>query len=197
MKIGILALQGNYQAHAKRLSELGVNWQWVRHPQDLVAIEGLILPGGESGVCLNLFQKNGLFSALQAFQKPILGTCAGAILLAKTVQSSIPQLSLAHIAITITRNAYGRQLASHIVTGTWATNSVLHPLEMVFIRAPIIQTLDDLDVQILATDTKGHVVAVQHNQYIATCFHPELSTDPIVHQYFITLLSKSALLSHA
>ena len=188
LKIGILALQGAYQAHATCLTQLGVAYQWVKHPKDLASIDALILPGGESSVLLSLLQENSLFSALQSFKKPILGTCAGAILLAQTVESP-SQASLGHIAMTITRNAYGRQLASHISMGTWQATSPTQPLEIVLIRAPIIRSLDASTVKVLVTDNHGHPVGVQQGCYLAMCFHPELSDSTLVHQYFLGEIS--------
>lgn len=184
MKIGILALQGGYFLHEIKLALLGVNVQWVRLPQDLDCCNALILPGGESSAFLRLLQSSGLLNALKNFEKPILGTCAGAILLAKSV-SAPSQPSLERIDIHITRNAYGRQQDSHISLGQWYAADCQRSIEMVFIRAPIINSFYSNAVKVLATIPTGNPVAIQQGYTIACCFHPELSKGILVHQYFI------------
>ncbi len=185
MTIGILALQGGYAAHARMLDKLEVAWTYVRRPTDLVDINGLILPGGESSTFLKLAQENELFAALHQLKEkrmPVFGTCAGAILLAKQVISP-DQVSLGLVDVTIKRNAYGRQLASRIVQGYCHLKNA--SLEMVFIRAPQICALEP-HVQVIA-ECQGEVVCVQQNQYLLATFHPELTSDTTLHQHFINM----------
>lgn len=187
MKIGILALQGGFEAHAKVLDQLGVAWCYVRTPAELSDVQAMILPGGESSTVLNLMQQNGLFHSLRERAEqgmPCFGTCAGAILLAKQVVSPA-QLSLGLVDVTIARNAYGRQLASQIVYG----RSVLkpEPMEMCFIRAPRFQALSP-EVKILA-DYQGEPVCVQQGPYILATFHPELTHDTTLHQHFLRIVT--------
>jgi 5'-phosphate synthase pdxT subunit len=191
MTIGILALQGGFEAHARVLTHLGAAWCYVRAPADLAQVQGMILPGGESSTQLKLLQTQGLFALLQAQIKkgmPFLGTCAGAILLAKQVQSP-EQISLGAVDVTIERNAYGRQLASQIVYG----HSLLKktPMEMFFIRAP---RFSDLPPHITPlADYEGQTVCVQQNACILATFHPELTQDTTLHEYFLTLIDQEAV----
>lgn len=185
MTIGILALQGGFEAHARMLSQLGVAWRYVRTPSDLDDVQGMILPGGESSTQLKLLQENGLFEALQHAIKagmPFFGTCAGAILLAQHVHSPA-QISLGAVDVRITRNAYGRQLASHIVYG----HSVLKetPMEMCFIRAPRFSRIPP-QCTILA-HYEDEVVCIQDGACILAAFHPELTQDPTLHTHFVGL----------
>ncbi|WP_218814661.1 pyridoxal 5'-phosphate synthase glutaminase subunit PdxT [Rickettsiella endosymbiont of Dermanyssus gallinae] len=181
MNIGILALQGGYQAHAACLKKLNVGYSYVRHPNELKHSDALIIPGGESAVFIKLLSENNLWDALIAYKKPILGTCAGAILLAKKVCSPA-QATLNRINITIERNAYGRQLSSHIATGTYlATQS---DIEMLFIRAPKITAIDKKTVSVLVSHDH-QPMAAQEGNCIAATFHPELSRDSTLHRYFI------------
>jgi 5'-phosphate synthase pdxT subunit len=188
MKIGILAIQGDYEAHAKVLDRLGVEHFFIRSPQDLAAangIAGVILPGGESSTHLKIMKEEGLFDALKKFAADggaFFGTCAGAILLAREVHGP-QQDSLGLIDITILRNGYGRQLASDVHTGP--TKLHKEPLEMVFIRAPIIESIGE-GVKILAEDA-GHPVLVEQGRVLASTFHPELTSDPTVHEHFLEL----------
>jgi 5'-phosphate synthase pdxT subunit len=187
MTIGILALQGGYAAHAKMLDELSVSWKYVRDARELAEVRALILPGGESSTMLQLLHEAGLFSAIQAAgQKgmPLFGTCAGAILLAKKVHAP-EQSSLGMMDIGIKRNAYGRQLASHVAYGD---SKIKNSLEMVFIRAPQIEVLS-ADVDVLAIYEK-QPVCVQQGNCLAATFHPELGGDLALHAYFISLLGQ-------
>lgn len=186
MKIGILALQGGFEAHARMLTALNVDWIYVRQPNELKQIDGLILPGGESPVMLKLMHENNLYSAVENLQKrsiPIFGTCAGAILLAKYVTPW--QASLGFIDATIERNAYGRQLASHIAYGDCVLKT--EPLEMVFIRAPQIHSIAS-SAQIIAA-YQGKPVCVRQNHYVMATFHPELTCDFTLHQYFVEMVT--------
>jgi 5'-phosphate synthase pdxT subunit len=182
MKIGVLALQGDFDAHRKRLEELGAEVVLVKKPEQLDEIEGLIIPGGESSTFLKLLGEQG-FSKLKEFVhlKPTFGTCAGAILLAKEVENP-QQTGLGAIDIGIRRNAYGRQIDSSIREGTFNGT----PIEMVFIRAPKIERVGP-QVKVLATEGKDPVV-VQQGKILASTFHPELTGDVRVHQAFLDLV---------
>src|ERR1700688_3103319 len=173
MKIGILAIQGDYEAHAKMLDRIGVLYSFVRTPDDLAHLSAIILPGGESSTHLKILSEEGLFEALKRFAAEggaFFGTCAGAILLAREVHGP-KQQSLGLLDISILRNGYGRQLASDVHTGT--TKLRKEPLEMVFIRAPIIESVGQ-GIEVLAEDA-GHPVLVQHGKSMASTFHPELT----------------------
>lgn len=182
MKIGVLALQGDFDAHRKRLEELGAEVVLVKKPEQLDLIDGLIIPGGESSTFLKLLGETG-FAKLKEFVciKPTFGTCAGAILLAKEVENP-QQTGLAALDIGIRRNAYGRQLQSSIRQGLLAGS----PIEMVFIRAPKIERLGP-QVEVLATEGEDPVV-VRQGKTMAATFHPELTDDTRVHKAFLDLI---------
>ena len=185
--IGILALQGDFAMHAKMLERLAAPWMLVKHPADLDAVSGLIMPGGESTTMLKLFTLEGIGTAIKEFAaqgKPIYGTCAGAILLAKEVLNP-PQEKLGLIDIAIERNAYGRQIDSSVQAGE-CPDLADHPVEMVFIRAPIIRRVGD-GVRVLGRCGNLPVLVEQGN-ILAGTFHPELTDDPTVHQYFLKKL---------
>jgi 5'-phosphate synthase pdxT subunit len=184
-KIGIVAIQGDYAAHAETLDRLGVSHRFVRTPQDLAGLSGVILPGGESTTHLKVMTEEGLFDALKKFAAnggALFGTCAGAILLAKEVHGPA-QASLGLLDVTVLRNGYGRQLASDVHMG--ASSLRKEPLEMVFIRAPIIEKIGK-NVEILAKDA-SHPVLVQEGKILASTFHPELTADTAVHEHFVNL----------
>jgi 5'-phosphate synthase pdxT subunit len=186
-KIGVLALQGDFDAHRIRLEQLGATVVLVKKPEQLDEIEGLIIPGGESGTFLKLLGEVG-FEKLQQFvlSKPTFGTCAGAILLAKEVENP-SQAGLGALDIGIRRNAYGRQIDSSIREGQFIDDASLHsPLEMVFIRAPKISRVGP-GVDVIATQG-GDPVAVRQGTVMAATFHPELSDDARVHQAFLDLV---------
>jgi 5'-phosphate synthase pdxT subunit len=185
LTIGVLALQGAFDAHAKALTALGVTARLVRTPAELADIDGLIIPGGESTTFLKFLERDGFLDALESFVEttPTFGTCAGAILLAKNVQNPT-QKSLAALDITVERNAYGRQIDSTILTAPTTLEG--GPLEMVFIRAPRI-THTGPNVETLAT-RDGFPVLVREGHLLAATFHPELSSDPRVHQLFLDLI---------
>jgi pyridoxal 5'-phosphate synthase pdxT subunit len=187
MIIGVLALQGDFDAHRRRLEELGAKVVLVRKPEQLDAIDGLVIPGGESGTFLKLLGEEG-FEKLKQFVrvKPTFGTCAGAILLAKNVENPA-QTSLAALDITVERNAYGRQIDSAIISSP--TTLPGGPLEMVFIRAPRITRTGPL-VETLAT-RDGFPVLVRQGHLLAATFHPELSADQRVHQLFLDIVRLS------
>jgi 5'-phosphate synthase pdxT subunit len=187
LTIGVLALQGAYDAHAKALTALGVTAKLVRTPAELVDLDGLIIPGGESTTFLKFLERGGFLDALQTFvaTTPTFGTCAGAILLAKNVENPT-QKSLAVLDITVERNAYGRQIDSTILTAPTKLEGA--PLEMVFIRAPRI-TRTGAKVETLAS-RDGFPVLVREGHLLAATFHPELSDDLRVHQTFLDLIRK-------
>ena len=185
MKIGILAVQGDFEAHAAMLAQLGAETVEVRTTKDLQDCDGLILPGGESTTQLQFLKEEGLYDAIKKFAADggaIFGTCAGAILLASKVENP-EQASLSLLDMTVLRNGYGRQIASDVVTGTSSLKD--GPLEMVFIRAPIIESVGD-GVGVLA-EYDGKPTLVQKNRIIAATFHPELTDDPSVHLLFLEL----------
>ncbi len=187
--IGVLALQGDYDAHRLRLEELGAKVVLVRKLEQLDAIDGLIIPGGESGTFLKLLGAQGL-TRLNDFvhTKPTFGTCAGAILLAKQVENP-HQPGLNAIDITIRRNAYGRQIDSTILEGA---TQLGEPLEMVFIRAPRIEHVGE-GVEILAKRGDDPVL-VRQGIVMAATFHPELSADSRVHAEFLKLVKNGTKL---
>ena len=184
--IGVLAIQGDYAAHAEALVEVGAEPAEVRKPDQLVGLDGLILPGGESTTILRFLEKRQFFEVLEDFcsQKPVFGTCAGAILLAREVRNPA-QRSLGVLDAVVERNAYGRQIDSTILTAETAL--VGGPLEMVFIRAPrIVKTGDG--VQVLAS-RDSYPVLVRQGGVMAATFHPELSSDRRVHRLFVEIVT--------
>jgi 5'-phosphate synthase pdxT subunit len=205
MKIGVLALQGDFDAHRRRLEELGAEVVLVKKPEQLDHIDGLVIPGGESGTFLKLLGDDG-FEKLKQFvhAKPTFGTCAGAILLATEVENP-QQKGLGAINIRIRRNAYGRQIDSSIREGRLISDTLRldrfaanqstsqelagSPLEMVFIRAPKIEQVGD-DVEVIATEGNDPV-AVRQGRAMAATFHPELSADTRIHQAFLDLVSRT------
>jgi len=182
MKIGVLALQGDFDAHRRRLEELGAEVVLVKKPDQLDTIDGLVIPGGESGTFLKLLGEQG-FARLKDFvhAKPTFGTCAGAILLATEVENP-KQAGLGALNIRIRRNAYGRQIDSSIREGLLGAS----PMEMVFIRAPKIEHVGE-GVEVIATEGNDPV-AVRQGRTMAATFHPELSEDPRIHQAFLDLV---------
>jgi pyridoxal 5'-phosphate synthase pdxT subunit len=183
MRIGVLALQGDFDAHRKRLQELGAEVVLVKKTEQLDEIDGLVIPGGESSTFLKLLGEGGL-AQLKEFvrRKPTFGTCAGAILLANEIENP-QQVGLGAIDIGIRRNAYGRQVDSSVREGLFLGA----PIEMVFIRAPKIERLGP-EVEVLATEGKDPVV-VRQGKTMAATFHPELTDDPRVHRQFLELVS--------
>jgi len=184
-RIGVLAIQGDYEAHAKALSETGAEASLIRRPAQLDDLDGLILPGGESTTMLRFLDREGFFESLQTFarRKPVFGTCAGAILLAKDVRNP-SQRSLGILDIAIERNAYGAQRDSAILE--LDTTLPGGPLETVFIRAPRILEVA-LSVEILA-QRDGFPVLIRQGITLAATFHPELSSDRRVHRLFVQLV---------
>jgi pyridoxal 5'-phosphate synthase pdxT subunit len=189
MKVGILAVQGDFEAHAAMLARLGVEHVFVRTPGDLQGVDAVILPGGESSTQWKFLVEEGLDAELRehaARGGAVFATCAGAILVARDVRNP-PQASLGLADISVIRNAYGRQVFSDIRHE--ATTLAPAPLEMVFIRAPIIERTGP-EVEILASSQGKPVLARQGRILIAT-FHPELTSDTTVHEYFLRLVTPS------
>ena len=188
MKVGVLALQGDFAEHCYSLSQLGVEAIEVRLPEQIEDLDGLIIPGGESTTIGKLMDAYGFIEPLRAFAQTrgIWGTCAGAILMAQDVGRE--QVLLKIMDIRIARNAFGRQIDSF---ETDLAAPFLHPPEppyhAVFIRAPIIQTVDG-QAEVLLSLPDGRIVAAQQGKLLATSFHPELTPDLRFHRYFLELL---------
>lgn len=183
--VGILALQGDFYLHSQALKKLGIASTEVRTPEDLATVQKLIIPGGESSALLRLTKPLNMLDAISLFAKnggSIFGTCAGAILLAKTV-SNPSQQSLGIIDIVIERNSYGRQLESREVVGSTVKPFGEKALPMVFIRAPRITAIAET-VTLLA-DYDQEVVLVQQGRHIAATFHPELTEDLSIYEYWL------------
>jgi 5'-phosphate synthase pdxT subunit len=187
--IGVLALQGAFDVHAKRLTELGASAHLVRKPDELALLDALVLPGGETTTFLKHLERAGFYSVLDAFvhTKPVFGTCAGCILLAKDVTNP-PQRSFGVLDIDVQRNAYGRQNDSVILHAD--TTLPGGPMEMVFIRAPRISRLGP-GVEVLAL-RDGDPVLVRSGRMLAATFHPELSDDRRVHELFLDIVRESS-----
>jgi 5'-phosphate synthase pdxT subunit len=188
LKIGILAVQGDFEAHAAMLAGMGVESVEVRTPEDLAGCDGLILPGGESTTQLQFLREEGLDEAIRRFaedDKAIFGTCAGAILLASEVKNP-RQDSLALLDMTVLRNGYGRQVHSDVVRGPSRLRK--EPLEMVFIRGPVIERVGP-HVEVLA-EYAGKPALVQKGHIMASAFHPELTNDTTVHERFLRMAAE-------
>jgi len=190
MRIGVLALQGDFAEHINLLKRLGVEGVEVRLPGHLEGLAGLIIPGGESTTIGKLANDFGLIEPLREFgrEKAIWGTCAGAIFLSKDARRQQPLLEL--MDITVERNAFGRQVASFEidleVPALEKVGSNRHPFHAVFIRAPLIEKVDP-PARVLATLPDGAIVAAEQGRLLATAFHPELTGDDRFHRYFLTL----------
>ncbi len=184
-RVGVLALQGAFEVHARRLAELGANALLVRRPEQLDGLDGLVLPGGESTTFLKHLERAGFYEVLDSFvrSKPVFGTCAGCILLAREVGNPA-QRSFGVLDVAVERNAYGRQNDSAILTSETMLGG--GPLEMVFIRAPRIRRAGP-GVQTLAT-RDGDPTLVRQGRLLAATFHPELTDDLRVHQLFLDIV---------
>lgn len=192
MKIGVLALQGDFAEHISMLKKLGVEAFEVRLPKHLDGLDGLIIPGGESTTIGKLAVIYGLMEPLKEFGKKhaIWGTCAGAIFLSKNAHADQPLLGL--MDITVQRNAFGRQVDSFEtdleIKELMKTTDTKNPYHAVFIRAPLIESVHG-KAKVLSALEDGRIVAAQEGHLLATSFHPELTDDTRFHEYFISLAS--------
>lgn len=192
MKIGVLALQGDFSEHITMLKKLGVETVEVRLPRHLDGLSGLIIPGGESTTIGKLAVAYELMEPLRSFGKEhaIWGTCAGAIFLSKDIGRDQPLLGL--MDIKVQRNAFGRQVDSFEtdleIDELYKATGTEHPYHAVFIRAPIIESVSG-STKILSALADGRIVAAQQGRLLATSFHPELTGDTRFHEYFISLAS--------
>lgn len=188
MLIGILALQGAFQEHQDILDTLFVNTILIRQKKDLsYPLDGLILPGGESTTMKRLLKDLDMFDTIkQMIQNglPVFGTCAGMILLSESI-SNDPEVCFGVLPVHIKRNAFGRQLGSFKMDGLF----VNHVFPMVFIRAPYIEKVLSDEVNILST-YEEHITAVRYKNILATAFHPELTQDTSIHQYFLHMIQR-------
>jgi pyridoxal 5'-phosphate synthase pdxT subunit len=186
-KIGVLALQGDFEAHRNALERAGAQAVEVRTAEDLSSIDGLVIPGGESTTMLKLLDIESLSKPLREFgqEKPIFGTCAGAILLASEVVNP-PQKSLGLMDLTVERNAYGRQIDSRIVR----IDLNGEPAEAVFIRAPVIRRIGPYS-KVLASYLDAPVLVEEGKHMVAT-FHPELTPDERIHRHFLEKVRQTA-----
>ncbi len=188
-KVGVLALQGDFEAHAKALERAGAEPVLVNRAGDLEGIDALVIPGGESTTMLKLIGETGMKEPLADFtaKKPVFGTCAGAILLAKEVTNP-EQFSFGAVDLSIERNAYGRQVDSRVATiepgEEFAKRAGEGGVEAVFIRAPIIRRTGP-GVRVLA-EYAGDPVLVEQGKHLIATFHPELTSDPRIHRLFLT-----------
>lgn len=187
--IGILAVQGDFAMHARMLDQIGVPWKLIKHVEDIAGADALILPGGETTTMLKFLIERKLADAIKGFakdNKPVFGTCAGAILMAKEVLNP-EQERLGLIDISIERNAYGRQVDSSVQQGECPEISG-RTVEMIFIRAPIIRRVGE-GVKVLGR-SGGLPVLVEQDNLLAATFHPELTEDQTIHRYFLTKLQR-------
>ena len=187
MTIAVLALQGAFAEHEKMIRSLGADCIELRQAEDLKKhYDGLILPGGESTVQGKLLRELGMFDTIKKQIEdglPVLATCAGMILLAQTLYND-PVTHLATLPVTVRRNAYGRQLGSFI---TDQPVKGIGEFPMVFIRAPYIESVDDPDVEVLST-VDDHIVAVRYGNQLGLSFHPEMTEDTRIHEYFLKMI---------
>ncbi|GAB1470509.1 pyridoxal 5'-phosphate synthase glutaminase subunit PdxT [Chloroflexota bacterium] len=192
MKIGVLALQGDFSEHIAMLKKIGVDTTEVRLPKQLEGLDGLIIPGGESTTIGKLATAYDLMEPLKQFGKShaIWGTCAGAIFLSKDIGRNQPLLGL--MDIKVQRNAFGRQLDSFEtnleIDELYKATGTEHPYHAVFIRGPVIESVSG-DAKVLSALGDGRIVAARQGCLLATSFHPELTGDTRFHEYFISLAS--------
>jgi 5'-phosphate synthase pdxT subunit len=179
MTIGVLAVQGNFREHAAMLRRLGADVVEVRKPEELAGLDGLIVPGGESTTFMRLMRLYGLDEAIREFPRPILGTCAGMIVLDRD--------HLGLVDVEVDRNAYGRQVASFEADLTVGDRD--EPLRGVFIRAPRVRATGD-DVEVLA-EHEGEPVLVRDGRILVASFHPELTEDTRVHELFLQAVQEA------
>lgn len=188
VKIGVLALQGAVSEHVRALELSGAEVVTVKDVRDLDGVDGLVLPGGESTMMRRLMDRYGLFEAIKLFadQKPVFGTCAGLILMAKQIEGRQgPHLGL--LDIDVKRNAFGKQVDSF--EADLEIKGISESYNGVFIRAPYIKSAEE-NVDVLAT-FEGHIVACREGRFLACAFHPELTDDPVMHSYFVHMVEES------
>ncbi len=191
MKIGVLALQGDFLEHQLALSRLAVETCQVRSAAELAGLQGLIIPGGESTVIGKLAQDFSLIEPLRQFAKEhsVWGTCAGSIFLSKDARRDQPLLGM--MDITVARNAFGRQVDSFeidlVIPALKSYTGENPPFHAIFIRAPLIESVED-GVEVLSSLPDGRIVAARQNHWLATAFHPELSGDDRIHRYFLEMV---------
>jgi 5'-phosphate synthase pdxT subunit len=181
MKIGVLALQGNFREHAAMLRRLGADAVEVRKPEQLEGLDGLVVPGGESTTFMRLMRLYGLEDAIRRFQQPVFGTCAGLIVLDRK--------HLGLVDVEVARNAYGRQVFSFEADLDLAGDD--KPLRGVFIRAPRVEAAGD-DVEVLAK-LDGKPVLLRQGRFLVATFHPELTDDTRVHELFLDTVREASL----
>jgi pyridoxal 5'-phosphate synthase pdxT subunit len=181
MRIGVLALQGNFREHAAMLRRLGADAVEVRKPEQLVGLDGLVVPGGESTTFMRLMRLYGLEDAIRRFQQPVFGTCAGLIVLDRK--------HLGLVDVEVARNAYGRQVFSFEADLDLAGED--KPLRGVFIRAPRVEAAGD-DVEVLA-ELDGKPVLLRQGRFLVATFHPELTDDTRVHELFLDTVTEASL----
>jgi pyridoxal 5'-phosphate synthase pdxT subunit len=190
VRVGVFALQGDVREHLQLLTSLGVESIEVRNSDQLATVDGLILPGGESTTISKLIDIFGLRDDLLAYissANPVYGTCAGMIMLASEVlDAASGQQSLKAMDISVRRNAFGSQLDSFEASIEFAGKTV----DAAFIRAPIVERVGE-QVEMLSKLSSGAIVAVRQGSLLATSFHPELTGDSTVHEYFLGMISKS------
>jgi 5'-phosphate synthase pdxT subunit len=187
MKIGVLAIQGDFAEHIVMLKRLGVETAEVRLPAQITGLDGLIIPGGESTTIGKLAEDFGLLEPLREFGNAhaMWGTCAGAIYLSKDARRSQPLLEI--MDITVVRNAFGRQVDSFEADLDLPELGEGGPYHAIFIRAPIIESVQG-SARVIASLPDGRIIAARQGKILATSFHPELTQDPRFHQYFLSLV---------
>ena len=185
IRIGVLAVQGNFREHAAMLRRLGADVVEVRKPEHLEGLDGLVIPGGESTVIGRLIRLYGLEEAIRSFTAPILGTCAGMILLAREAVDAVPgQPLLGAVDIVVRRNGYGRQV--HSFEADLDVAGETEPLHGVFIRAPRVEEAGP-EVEVLA-ELGGNPVLLREGRFLVAAFHPELTDDSRVHERFLEMV---------
>jgi len=181
LRIGVLAVQGNFREHVQMLRRLGAEPVEVRKPEQLEGLDGLVIPGGESTTFMRLMRLYGLDSAIKAFERPVFGTCAGMIVLDRN--------HLGLVDVEVRRNAFGRQVASFETDLDVAGEDA--PVHAVFIRAPWIEEIGS-NVEVLA-EVEGRPVLAREGRFLVAAFHPELTDDTRLHQRFLDLVREDAL----
>ena len=188
MRIGILAIQGDVEEHAEILERLFVESKEVKLPEDLKNIDGLIIPGGESTTFRKLLLRSGMFDALLEFDRPIMGTCAGIIVMARKIANEEePHHTLGKLNIEVERNAYGRQIESFEAEVEYTFDG---KARVAFIRAPRIMKLLSDDVEVIAK-LNGEIVGVRDGKNIGFTFHPEITGDTTAHEYFLKIVESA------